>query len=120
MTSSNDCPAGRSQNVTLDWNGKIVIDIRALKRLQLLANNCSQGLDDPRNYTILLNSLDAHLSESTQPEPFRTEQALVLLDLYRGAVPSALETAISRLEEISAALVLIMKTAERADGGNNE
>jgi hypothetical protein len=119
MTFSDGRPA-EGQNLPLDWNGKIVVDIRALKRLQLLANNCSQGLDDPRNYTILLNSLDAHLIESTQPEPFRTEQALVLLNLYQDAVPSAIETAISRLEEMSAALVLIMKTAERADGGNNE
>jgi hypothetical protein len=117
----NDAGAeGRSQNLTLDWNGKIVIDIRLLKRLQLLANRCAEGLLDPRDRTVLLNCLDLHLSESVLPEPARSSQALLLLKLYRDAVPEALEVANERLEEISTTVVAIMRTAERAEGGNNE
>jgi hypothetical protein len=118
MTFSDGRPA-EGQSLPLDWNGKIVIDVRALKRLQLLANRCAEGLLYPRDRTILLNCLDLHLSESVLPEPARSSQALLLLKLYRDTVPSALELANERLEEISTALVAIMKSAERA-GGNNE
>jgi hypothetical protein len=48
----------------------------------------------------------------------RTSQALVLLNLYQDAVPSALEIANERLEEISTTVVAIMRTAERVGGGN--
>jgi hypothetical protein len=120
MAEFNATPEGRSQNLTLDWNGKIVIDIRALKRLQILANRCAEGLINPRDCTVLLASLDAHLSESILPEPARSSQALLLLKLYREAVPCALELANERLEEISTTVVAIMRTAERAEGGNNE
>lgn len=118
MTFSDGRPA-EGQSLPLDWNGKIVIDVRALKRLQLLANRCAEGLMTPRDATVLLTSLDAHLTESGLPEPTQTSQALLLLKLYRDTVPSALELANERLEEISTALVAIMKSAERA-GGNNE
>ena len=120
MTEFNATPEGRSQNLTLDWNGKIVIDIRALKRLQILANRCAEGLMNPRDCTVLLTSLDAHLSESALPEPARSSQALLLLKLYRDAVPTALELANQRLEEISTTVVAIMLSAERAEGGDNE
>jgi hypothetical protein len=118
MTFSDGRPA-EGQNLSLDWNGKILVDVRALKRLQILANRCAEGLLDPRDRTILLNCLDLHLSESVLPEPARSSQALLLLKLYRDTVPCALELANERLEEISTALVAIMKSAERA-GGNNE
>jgi len=120
MPKNEATPEGRSQNLTLDWNGKIVIPIKALKRLQLLANRCAEGLMNPRDCTILLTSLNTHLAESVLPEPMRTSQALVLLNLYQDAVPGALETANERLEEISTTLVAIMRTAERIEGGNNE
>jgi hypothetical protein len=122
MTEFNATPEGRSQNLMLDWNGKIVIPIKALKRLQILANLCSEGLMNPRDCTVLLTSLDAHLSESMLPEPARSSQALLLLKLYRDAVPAALELANQRLEEISTTVVAIMLAGERerAEGGNNE
>jgi hypothetical protein len=120
MPKNDAIPEGRSQNLTLDWNGKIVIDIRALKRLQILANRCAEGLMNSRDCTVLLASLDAHLSESLLPEPVRTSQALLLLKLYRDAVPSALELANERLDEISTTVVAIMRTAERTEGGGHE
>jgi hypothetical protein len=120
MPKNDATPEGRSQNLMLDWNGKIVIDIRALKRLQILANICAEGLMNPRDCTVLLASLDAHLNESILPEPARISQALLLLKLYREAVPCALELANERLEEISTTAVAIMRTAERAEGGKNE
>ncbi len=119
MTFSDGRPA-EGQNLPLDWNGKIVVDIRELKRLQLLANRCAEGLTTPRDATVLLTSLDIHLTESTLPEPVRSGQALLLLKLYGDAVPAALELANQRLEEISTTLVSIMRVAERAEGGNNE
>jgi hypothetical protein len=120
MPKNDATPEGRSQNLTIDGNGKIVIDIRSLERLQILANRCAEGLMNPRDCTVLLASLEAHLSESILPEPARTSQALLLLKLYREAVPCALELANDRLEEISTTVVAIMRTAERAEGGNNE
>jgi hypothetical protein len=118
MPKNEATPEGRSQNLTLDWDGKIIIDIRSLKRLQLLANRCAEGLMNPRDCTVLLSSLNTHLVESVLPEPMRTSQALVLLNLYQDAVPSALEIANERLEEISTTVVAIMRTAERVGGGN--
>jgi hypothetical protein len=44
----------------------------------------------------------------------------LLLKLYRDAVPTALELANQRLEEISTTVVAIMLAAERAEGGDNE
>jgi hypothetical protein len=120
MSKNDATPEGRSKNLTLDWNGKIIIDARPLKRLQLLANRCAEGLLDPRDRTILLDFLDLHLTESTLPEPARSNQALLLLRLYREVVPSALELANERLEEISTAVVAILRTAERAGGGSDE
>jgi hypothetical protein len=120
MPKNDATPEGRSQNLTLDWNGKIVIDIKALKRLQILANHCAEGLMNSRDCTVLLTSLEAHLNESMVPEPARTSQALLLLKLYSDAVPSALEVANERLEKISTTVVAIMCTAERAEGGNND
>ncbi len=119
MSEFDATPEGRSQNLTLDCNGKIIIDIRVLKRLQLLANRCAEGLMNPRDCTVLLTSLNTHLAESELPEPARTSQALVLLNLYQDAVPCALETANERLEEISTTLVAIMQAAEPV-GGNHE
>jgi hypothetical protein len=119
MTFSDGRPA-EGQNLPLDWNGKIVIDIRSLKRLQLLANRCAEGLMTPRDATVLLTSLDIHLTESKLPEPVKSGQALLLLNLYRDAVPEALELANQRLEEISTTLVSIMRAAERAEGGSND
>lgn len=118
--SFSDGRSAESQNLPLDWNGKIVIDIRALKRLQFLANRCAEGLMTPRDATVLLTSLDAHLSESTLPEPGRSGQALLLLKLYRDAVPEALELTNQRLEEISTTLVSIMRAAERVEGGRDD
>jgi hypothetical protein len=120
MPKNDATPEGRSQNLTIDGNGKIVVDIRALKRLQILANICAEGLLDPLDRTVLLSCLDLHLSESVLPEPARSSQALLLLKLYREAVPSALELANERLEEISRAVVAIMRTAEHEPGGSNE
>ena len=119
MSEFDATPEGRSQNLTLDWNGKIIIDIRALKRLQILANRCAEGLMNSRDCTVLLTSLNTHLTESVLPEPMRTSQALVLLNLYQDAVPCALETANQQLEEISTTLVAIMRAAESV-GGNHE
>jgi len=120
MPEFNATPEGRSQNLMLDWNGKIVIDIKALNRLQLLANRCAEGLMNPRDCTVLLTSLNTHLAESVLPEPMRTSQALVLLNLYQDTVPEALEKANQQLEEISTMVVAIMRTAERAGGESNE
>jgi len=120
MPKNDATPEGRSQNLMLDWNGKIVIEVKALNRLQILANHCAEGLMNPRDCTVLLTSLDTHLSESLLPEPARSSQALLLLKLYRDAVPSALELANERLEEISTTVAAILRAAERVEGGNND
>lgn len=119
MTFSDGRPA-EGQNLTLDLNGKILIDVKAVLRLKNLVDLCIQNLDDPRDSSIVLTCLDDHLTESTLPEPTRTSQALLLLKLYRDSVPPALELANQRLERISQALLTLVRTAERVEGGNNE
>ena len=119
MTFSDGRPA-EGQNLTLDLNGKIVISPKALLRLKNLVDLCIYDLSDPRDSSIVLSCLDTHLTESTLPEPARSSQGLLLLKLYRNSVPAALELANQRLENISTALLTIVQTAERAEGGSNE
>jgi hypothetical protein len=120
MTFSDGRPA-EGQNLPLDWwNGKIVIDAKAVLRLKNLVDLCLADLDDPRDSSIVLTCLDTHLTESTLPEPARSSQALLLLKLYRNSVPPALELANQRLQDISTALLTIVRTAERAEGGSND
>jgi len=114
MTFSDGRPA-EGQKLPLDLNGKIVISPKALLRLKNLVDLCLADLNDPRDSSIVLTCLDTHLTESTLPEPARSSQALLLLKLYRNSVPPALELANQRLEDISTALLTIVRTAERAE-----
>jgi hypothetical protein len=118
MTFSDGRPA-EGQKLPLDLNGKIVISPKALLRLKNLVDLCIYDLSDPRDSSIVLSCLDTHLTESTLPEPARSSQGLLLLKLYRNSVPPALELANQRLEEVSTALLTIVRTAERA-GGSDE
>jgi hypothetical protein len=112
MAFSDDRSVERSKNLTFDLEDKIIIDRKTIKRLRWLVIRCAEGLIDPQDCTVFLESLDNHLCETTVPEPQRTSQALLLLKSYRDCVPSALEVAADRLEEISKTLTVILRASE--------
>jgi hypothetical protein len=96
MTPTEDCPQGRSQNLTsAESDDKIFIDKEAVNKLTELLINSICNLHEMRRSEIFLASLDLHLSHELLSKKGigreSTEKSLILLDAYQEVVPPLLK-----------------------------
>ena len=91
MTFSDDCPDGRSQDLTFaESNDKIVIDRKIFNQVFELICLSVDEISDARRREIFLFSLDYHLTQSQVFDDFARIQASLLLDAYYDFVPVSL------------------------------
>jgi hypothetical protein len=125
MTLTEDCPDGRSQDLTCaEANGKIVIDKMLVNKLTELLITSIYNVHTSRRSEIFLTSLDMHLAEysisnknDTACREF-TEKSSLLLESYQEDVPKSLGKAESCLGEAIDLINLIVSASEA--GVNNE
>jgi hypothetical protein len=125
MTFTEDCPEGRSQDLTcVEADGKIVIDKMLINKLTELLITSIYSVHTSRRSEIFLTSLDIHLAEdliSNKKEIVRSqfaEKSLLLLESYQKDVPKLLGKAESCLGEAIDLINLIVSASEA--GVNNE
>ena len=109
MTFSDDCPCGRSQDLTFaESSGKFSVDRQTFERLILLVEWCAKELVIYRyqDCNTFLASLDTYLfSDSAEAiESFEVRKSFLLLNHYRDSIPKALDEIDDRLEEARAVL----------------
>ena len=100
MTFSDDCPCGRSQDLTFaESSQKFLIDRKTFDRLILLVEWCTKELIIYRyqDCNTFLISLDTYLS-SDIPEA-SDSFAFLLLNHYRDSIPKALDEIDNRRQE---------------------
>jgi hypothetical protein len=124
MTSTEDSPDGRSQDLTCaEADGKIVIDKMLVNKLTELLITSIYSVHTSRRSEIFLTSLDIHLAEdliSNKKEIVRSqfaEKSLLLLESYQKDVPKLLGKAESCLGEAIDLINLIVSSNEA--GVNN-
>jgi len=125
MTLTEDCPDGRSQDLTCAEAGdKIVIDKMLVNKLTELLITSIYSVHSSRRSEIFLTSLDMHLSEdliNNKKEIVRcdfAEKSLLLLQSYQKDVPKMLGKAESCLGEAIDLINLVVSASEVE--GNNE
>jgi hypothetical protein len=124
MTLTEDCPDGRSQDLTCaEADGKIVIDKMLVNKLTELLITSIYSVHSSRRSEIFLTSLDMHLSEdliSNKKEIVRcdfAEKSLLLLQSYQKDVPKMLGKAESCLGE-AIDLINLVVSASEVEGDN--
>jgi hypothetical protein len=124
MTLTEDCPDGRSQDLTCaEADEKIVIDKMLVNKLTELLITSIYSVHTSRRCEIFLTSLDIHLAEdliSNKKEIVRSqfaEKSLLLLESYQKDVPKLLGKAESCLGEAIDLINLIVSASEA--GVNN-
>jgi hypothetical protein len=124
MTFIEDCPDGRSQDLTCaEADGKIVIDKMLVNKLTELLITSIYSVHTSRRSEIFLTSLDMHLAEdliTNKKEIVRSqfaEKSLLLLESYQKDVPKLLGKAESCLGEAIDLINLIVSASEA--GVNN-
>jgi hypothetical protein len=124
MTLTEDCPDGRSQDLTCaKADGKIVIDKMLVNKLTELLITSIYSVHTSRRCEIFLTSLDMHLSEdliSNKKEIVRcdfAEKSLLLLQSYQKDVPKMLGKAESCLGE-AIDLINLVVSASEVEGDN--
>jgi hypothetical protein len=91
MTFSDDCPGGRSQDLTFaESNDKIVIDRKIFNQVFELICSSVDEISNARRREIFLFSLDYHLTQSQVFDDSARIQACLLLDAYYDFVPVSL------------------------------
>ena len=91
MTFSDDCPGGRSQDLTFaESNDKIVIDRKIFNQVFELICSSVDEISNARRREIFLFSLDYHLTQSQVFDDAARIQASLLLDAYYDFVPVSL------------------------------
>ena len=124
MTLTEDCPDGRSQDLTCaEADGKIVIDKMLVNKLTELLITSIYSVHTSRRSEIFLKSLDIHLAEdliSNKKEIVRSqfaEKSLLLLESYQKDVPKLLGKAESCLGE-AIDLINLVVSASEVEGDN--
>jgi hypothetical protein len=124
MTLTEDCPDGRSQDLTCaEADSKIVIDKMLVNKLTELLITSIYSVHSSRRSEIFLTSLDMHLSEdliSNKKEIVRcdfAEKSLLLLQSYQKDVPKMLGKAESCLGE-AIDLINLVVSASEVEGDN--
>jgi hypothetical protein len=124
MTFTEDCPEGRSQDLTCaEADGKIVIDKMLVNKLTELLITSIYSVHTSRRCEIFLTSLDMHLAEysisNKNDKAGRefTEKSSLLLESYQEDVPKSLGKAESCLGEALDLINLIVSASEA--GVNN-
>ena len=124
MTLTEDCPDGRSQDLTCaEADGKIVIDKILVNKLTELLITSIYSVHSSRRSEIFLTSLDIHLAEdliSNKKEIVRSqfaEKSLLLLESYQKDVPKLLGKAESCLGE-AIDLINLVVSASEVEGDN--
>jgi hypothetical protein len=124
MTLTEDCPEGRSQDLTCaEADGKIVIDKMLVNKLTELLITSIYSVHSSRRSEIFLTSLDMHLSEdlvSNKKEIVRcdfAEKSLLLLQSYQKDVPKMLGNAERSLGD-AIDLINLVVSASESEGDN--
>jgi hypothetical protein len=124
MTFTEDCPDGRSQDLTCaEADGKIVIDKMLVNKLTELLITSIYSVHSSRRSEIFLTSLDMHLSEdlvSNKKEIVRcdfAEKSLLLLQSYQKDVPKMLGNAERSLGD-AIDLINLVVSASESEGDN--
>jgi hypothetical protein len=124
MTLTEDCPDGRSQDLTCaEADGKIVIDKMLVNKLTELLIISIYSVHTSRRSEIFLTSLDMHLAQYSisnkngTPHQEFTEKSELLLESYQKDVPKSLGKAESCLGEAFDLINLIVSASEA--GVNN-
>jgi hypothetical protein len=124
MTLTEDCPDGRSQDLTCTKaDGKIVIDKMLVNKLTELLITSIYSVHTSRRCEIFLTSLDMHLAQdsiSNKNDIARrefTEKSALLLESYQEDVPKSLGKAECCLAEAIDLINLIVSASEA--GVNN-
>jgi hypothetical protein len=104
MTFSDDCPCGRSQDLTFaESSGKFSVDRQTFERLILLVEWCAKELViyRYRDCNTFLASLNTYLSSDSAEviESFEVRKSFLLLNHYCDSIPKALDEVDNRLEE---------------------
>jgi hypothetical protein len=124
MTFTEDCPDGRSQDLTCaEGDEKIVIDKMLVNKLTELLITSIYSVHTSRRSEIFLTSLDMHLAQysisnknDTAHREF-SEKSSLLLESYQEDVPKSLGKAESCLGEALDLINLIVSASEA--GVNN-
>jgi hypothetical protein len=91
MTSTEDIPDGRSQDLTCpESDGKIVIDLKTFNQIFELISVSIDEISQARRREIFLYSLEHHLTRSENFDDFPRIEAALLLDAYYDFVPASL------------------------------
>ena len=99
MTSTGDCPCGRSQFLTFESTDSIAIDRKTFKRvLSLLCRNVDT-LANVRHREIFLDSLSRYLVDFADLNDSACFRAILLLDAYCEYVPASLALLGDNLQE---------------------
>jgi hypothetical protein len=91
MTSTEDSPNGRSQDLTCaESDEKIVIDLKTFNQIFELISVSIDEISQARRREIFLYSLEHHLTCSKNFDNFPQIEAALLLDAYYDFVPASL------------------------------
>jgi hypothetical protein len=91
MTSTEDSPNGRSQDLTCsESDGKIVIDLKTFNQIFELISVSIDEISQARRREIFLYSLEHHLTRSENFDDFPRIEVALLLDAYYDFVPASL------------------------------
>jgi hypothetical protein len=104
MTFSDDCPCGRSQDLTFaESNDKIVIDRKIFNQVfELMCSSVDElVIYRYRDCNTFLASLNTYLSSDSAEviESFEVRKSFLLLNHYCDSIPKALDEVDNRLEE---------------------
>jgi hypothetical protein len=104
MTFSDDCPCGRSQDLTFaESSGKFSVDRQTFERLILLVEWCAKELViyRYRDCNTFLASLNTYLSSDSAEtsDSLEVRKASLLLNYYHDIIPEALDELQKRLKE---------------------
>jgi hypothetical protein len=100
MTFSDDCPGGRSQDLTFaESSGKFSVDRQTFERLILFVEWCAKELViyRYRDCNTFLASLNTYLSSDSVE--VSDSFAFLLLNHYRDSIPKALDEIDNRRQE---------------------
>ena len=104
MTFSDDCPDGRSQDLTFaESSDKFLVDRKTFEELLLVLGWCRRELIKSRNrdYDNFFAALDAYkLNDSPETsDSLEVRKASLLLNYYHDIIPEALDEIQKRLDE---------------------
>jgi hypothetical protein len=104
MTFTDDCPDGRSQDLTFaESSEKFLVDRKTFEELLLLVGWCRSELiisryRDCDNFLTALNACQVSDSAETS-ESLEVRKASLLLNYYHDIIPEALDEVQKRLDE---------------------